>query len=77
MIPSKTIKRDPNDDWAEVELYRWQYGRLPTPWNNPKLHLPTALKNLADAIEKRDMSNFPTPLAIMSVLRYVAKRVKN
>lgn len=77
MIPPKTLKHDPNDDWAEVELYRWQYGELPPPNDNRPLNIPTALKNMANAIEKRDMKNFPSPLGVTSVLRYVAKRVKN
>jgi hypothetical protein len=69
---------DPNDSWAQVELYRWQYGELPM-GDKPgkKLHVPTALKAMADAIEggcKSDGSSpMPSPYNVCAVLRYVAK----
>ena len=66
---------DGNDSWAMVELYRWQYGRLPVGIDE-KLSIPIALNKMADAIEKKDMNNFPTPLAVMSILRFVAKKLK-
>lgn len=76
----KTVQldRDPNDSWAQVELYRWQYGELP-PQNDTckQLDEPAALRAMADAIEagcksgKRE--DMPSPYNVCSVLRYVAK----
>lgn len=75
------ILHDPNDSWAQVELYRWQHGELPPPDNTCKeLDEATALRAMADAIEagcksgKRE--DMPSPYNVCSVLRYVAKQLK-
>lgn len=66
---------EPNDSWATVELYRWQYGHLPGEDGKPErpLNYPIALTKMADAIEAREMKNFPSPMGVISVLRHVAK----
>ena len=68
------ISQQAANNWAEVELYRWQHGNLPGE-PGTKL-LPSSpsegLRGMAAAIEKRDMSNFPDPFNVMTVLRYAA-----
>lgn len=67
-----------NDSWAQVELYRWQYGELPPQDETcKKLDISEGLLGMARAIEKGDESNFPTPFNVVSVLRYVAKLLRN
>jgi hypothetical protein len=73
-----TMIPDPNDSWAQVELYRWQHGELP-PQNGTckKLDEPTALRAMADAIElgckTGDVKAMPSAYNVCSVLRYAAK----
>lgn len=71
-----TIKIDPDDDWAEVELSKWQTGELPTE-NSPPLDISFALKNIANNIEEsirnKNMEQMITPFNLCSVLRYLAK----
>lgn len=68
---------DPNDSWAEVELYRWQWGELPPNDESCKqLSVPDGLRGMASAIEKRDLNNFPSPMNVISVLRYAAKLIE-
>lgn len=69
---------DPNDSWAQVELYRWQHGELPSVYKTcKKLHVPTALKAMADAIEEGCKSGgslpMPSPYNVCAVLRFAAK----
>lgn len=70
------IDIDPEDDWAEVELARWQLGELPNE-NSPPLDISLALKNIADKIEISIAAGQPkemiTPFNLCSVLRYLAK----
>ena len=75
-VPEVHIKRDPNDSWAEVELWRWQYGSLPKPDDDRKLDISEGLKGMADAIEKGKVEDFPSPFSVVSVLRYAAKQLK-
>ena len=50
---------DPNDSWAQVELYRWQHGELPPQDDTCKaLSVPAGLRGMATAIEKRDYGDF-------------------
>lgn len=65
---------DDNDSWARVEFHRWQHGCLPMICDEP-LDVSKALNEMADAIERGDPTNFPTPFNVVSVLRYVAKRI--
>jgi hypothetical protein len=45
---------DPNDNWAQVELYRWQHGELPGEDGHAERPLDEAagLRAMADALEK-------------------------
>jgi hypothetical protein len=71
-----TITHDPEDDWVEVELSRWQTGKLPDE-NSPLLDISLALKNIANNIENsvknKNMEDMITPFNLCSVLRYLAK----
>lgn len=73
---------DFEDSWARVELYRWQYGRLPTNDHidcDNDLDESKALLAIADAIEKgcmeQNMDIMPTPFNMISVLKYIAKKL--
>ena len=69
---------DPNDSWAQVELYRWQYGELPPNDETcQKLSVPEGLRAMSAAIEKGDSNNFPSPYNVISVLRYAAKNIES
>lgn len=74
------FEHDPNDSWARVELYRWQYGELPPNENSQELDESIALQNMAEAIEggckTGDHRMMPTPFNVCSVLRYIAKKIK-
>jgi hypothetical protein len=37
------LTSDPGDSWAEVELWRWQYGDLPQPNDMRPLYVPAGL----------------------------------
>lgn len=71
---------DPNDSWAQVELYRWQYGELPPQDDTCKrLDEPTALRAMADALEEgcksKNRDAMPSPYNVVSVMRYAAKQL--
>jgi len=68
---------DMNDSWAQVELWRWQYGELPQNGDKRELNISKGLHGMADAIEKGDQDNFPTPFNVISVLRYCAKIIES
>lgn len=67
------INRDPNDDWAQVELHRWQYGALPKPDDYRPLNLSIAANAMADAIENgcKQQGPMPAPHNVCSDLRYL------
>ena len=70
---------DPNDSWARVERYRWQHGCLPNQPGHEEQPLDESagLEGMAAAIEKGDRKNFPSPMNVISVLRYAAKLLKD
>lgn len=75
------MEHDPNDSWAQVELYRWQHGELPPQNGNCKeLDESIAAVAMADAIElgckNNDRSIMPSPYNVCSVLKYLAKKIK-
>lgn len=72
------IDNDPNDDWAQVELYRWQHGHLPGEKNKPvqPLDEPAALEAMAEALSQPNQTKWPAPFNVASVLRYAAKRLR-
>lgn len=61
----------PEEAWAQVELYRWQYGCLPR--DNRPIHVPTALRNMAAALVTEEP---PAPGNVASVLAYVATQLE-
>ena len=63
----------PEDSWAKVELWRWQYGTLPQPDDMRPLDVAAGLRGMAEAIRKGDRNNFPTPFNVIAVLEYAAK----
>lgn len=78
---NKTVKTpispNPEDSWAMVELYRWQYGHLPTDDCTDKpLIVSDGLKGMADAFSSVDAEDWPHPMNIAAVLRYVSNLVK-
>lgn len=70
------IQDDPNDSWAEVELFRWQYGTLPASDDTRPLDIPKGLEGMAAAIEAGNESNFPSPFNVASVLKFSAKKIR-
>jgi hypothetical protein len=72
------LDRDPNDAWAEVELYRWQHGELP-PQNATCKQLDPAigLQKMAEALSQPDQQKWPTPFNVASVLKYAAAHLKS
>ena len=64
---------DPNDDWARVELWRWQYGEIPGPGDQMRqLYVPAGLRRMAAAIKNPDGAEFPTLFNTAAVLVYLA-----
>jgi hypothetical protein len=72
------LDRDPNDTWAEVELYRWQHGVLPN-LGGPALDVPAGFEAMAKAIENgpRQGVQLPTRENYASALRYAASRIRS
>jgi hypothetical protein len=75
-----------DENWALVELYRWEYGQLPPSCSDDaeeadkepeKVHLKIALNSMADCLAGNDHDKWPKPFNVASVLRYVARRVKD
>jgi hypothetical protein len=65
---------DPDDSWARVELYRWQYGELP---GDKPLDECAGLLKLAEALDSTMPSvPMPAPTNVAVVLRYVARLLK-
>jgi hypothetical protein len=74
-----TLEHDPEDSWAEVELFRWQYGQLPGSPDDRRLDKSKGLAAMAKAIEEgcaaKDVSKMPHPMNICSVLNYCARKM--
>lgn len=62
---------DPDEEWALVELYRRQTGRLPTEGPEVPLDIPAGLR--AMAVDPMDCS----PYDVSCVLKYVAKLLES
>lgn len=76
-----TTVPNPDDSWAQVELFRWQYGELPKDGNDRrKLDVSEGLRNMAKAIEAGCKGGgreaMPTPFNVCSVLNYAAKLIE-
>lgn len=63
----------PEDSFARVDLFLWQYGELPQPDEKRELNVAAGLKGMAEAIKKKDMKHFPSPMNVMVCLEYAAK----
>jgi hypothetical protein len=74
---SKIKLPDPDESWAKVELWRWQYGSLPQPDDMRPLDVSKGLQEMAAAIRKGDRANFPAPFNVIAVLEYAAKLIAN
>ena len=72
--PSDSIP-SPDDSWARVELYRWQYGELPNN-DSPPLSVPKGLQAMAKAIRDGDADNFPSPYNVITVLEYASRIIE-
>jgi len=61
------------DDWAEVELWRWQYGRLPDKGDeDKKLNVPEALRGMLKRVASGEMQP-PTFFNMEQALSAVAR----
>jgi len=67
------LKEAEEDSWARIELWRWQYGHLPIMGELRPLDISKALNNLSKALERGERTNYPTPMGVITILRYVAK----
>lgn len=77
-----TPQRHPEDDWALVELFRWQYGELPKSGDDRGVDVPVAIQAMADAFarnarDKDHMKPFPSPQNIHSVLEFCGRRIRS
>lgn len=66
----------PEDSWAQVELWRWQYGGLPDANDYRPLDVSKGLQGMANAIKEGDLGKFPTPYNVVLVLEYAAKLLR-
>ena len=66
---------NPSDTWAEVELFRWQYGELPASDDMRPIDIAEGMKKMADALTQRDQATWPRPFNVSAVLKYAAKRL--
>lgn len=65
------MKVDPNDMWAEVELWKHQYGHLPQPEDKRPLIIREAGKKAAEAVRMGKVRTFNAA----SMIEYLAKKV--
>ena len=79
ITPVKPSLPDPEDSWAQVEHFRWQYGELPGPDDFRPLDEPATLRAMAAAIEvgckTGDRDAMPSPFNVCAVMRYVARKL--
>lgn len=66
----------PEDSWAQVELFRWQYGSLPEPEDFRPVEVPIAVRNMADALMSGDQKEMPSVFNVAYVMRYLANVVE-
>lgn len=80
MTAKRTVLHDdPFEEWARVELYRWQYGQLDD--TSKRLDVSAGLSRMADAIELACKDHgrghpMPTPFNVCAVLRFCAGQLK-
>lgn len=69
----------PDDSWARVELYRWQYGTLPDNTESLPLNeadgVLTMTAALEDGYKSGDMSGAPSLTLVCLILKYLVRRI--
>ena len=72
------LNHDPNNDWAQVELYRRQYGELPGEGGKEEKPLdePLAMERMAEALLSKNPKKMPSPFNVSSVLKYAASLIR-
>lgn len=60
-----------DDGWAEVELFRWQYGELPQAGDKRKVDYHLATEIMANNVAEGAVS----PFNAGSVIAYLGRRV--
>ena len=56
-------------NWAQVELFRWQYGELPVDESDTRpLDVPLALEKMAAAVREGEVQ----PFSVATVFSYCA-----
>ena len=74
----KNQELDLNNNWAKVELWTWQYDKLPSNDDDRPLDIPVALNAMANALLNNKTK--PQLYSVAAVLRYIAylldKKVK-
>jgi hypothetical protein len=61
---------DPEDSWARIELWRWQYGTLPAADDMRPLDVSKGLIGLAAGLMNAN------PVNVAGVIRYCAKIIR-
>ena len=74
--PTDELTAEEHGAWARVELWRWQYGMLPTTNDMRPLNVPLGLRGMARAIRTCDPDNFPSPFNVAEVLDYAANVIE-
>lgn len=70
-----TLTGEGNEQWALVELYRWQFGELPKMGEAQPLSVKTAVMKMAESFTQPDPEKWPAPMNIASVLAYLSNRM--
>lgn len=69
------LSSDSNEQWALVELYRWEHGELPRMGEQKPLSIKNAVMKMAEAFTIEDEKKWPAPMNIASVLAYLASKL--
>ena len=70
-----TLASESNEQWALVELYRWQHGELPQMGSQKPLSVKIAVEKMAQSFADEDPKNWPAPMNIASVLAYLSTKL--
>lgn len=70
-----SLSGDGNEQWALVELYRWQFGELPKMGEAQPLSVKTAVMKMAESFTQPNPEKWPAPMNIASVLAYLSTRM--
>lgn len=72
VVITEEMEERGHDNWAKVELFRWQHGELPKSDDTRKLDVAVASKKMANALLDRE--NNIGPFQAAAVIRYLGKR---